>query len=103
MARAEPALARRRRLSSSWEVLAGWARPGLAAAAILTALVTAATQMDWPPTEAADPPVALDELLRHTEENDGVPAVLLTSSEPDADAVVAAAFTRNARSQRRGN
>ncbi len=95
LARAEALLSRRRRRTSHWEVLAGWARPGLVAAAILLALVTAAGQIGGSGGERPVAPVALDELLRQTAEHDSVPAMLLTSSEPDADAVVAAVFAGN--------
>lgn len=102
VARAEMALARRRRPASSWDVLARWARPGLVAAAVALVFLAVALRVGGVGDEAANGPVALDEVLRYTAEDESVPAVLLTSSEPDADAVVAAALARDYGGRQRG-
>lgn len=101
MARAEMALARRRRPSSSWDVLARWARPGLVAAAVALLFLAATLRLGG--GEAPSGPVALDEVLRYAGEDESVPAFLLTSSEPDIDAVVAAALARDSGGRQRGD
>ena len=95
MARAELALARRRRPASSWDVLARWARPGLVAAAVVLVFLAAALRLVVSGGEAPTGPIALDEVLRYTGEDESVPTVLLTNREPDLDAVVAAALARD--------
>ncbi len=95
LAAAAPLLQRRRRPASYWEVLAGWARPGLAAASIALLLLAAALQFTGNGEETAAP-VPLDEVLA-TSDAGRVPALLVAINEPDADAVVAAALTGNGR------
>jgi anti-sigma-K factor RskA len=89
------ALARRRRPASSWDVLARWARPGLVAAAVVLVFLAAALRLVVSGGEAPTGPIALDEVLRYTGEDESVPTVLLTNREPDLDAVVAAALARD--------
>ena len=90
LAAAEPALARRRAPSTSWEVLAAWARPGLVAASIAL-LVLAGTLQLAGPKQPSPAPVALEDVLASGESGQ-VPAMLLAINEPDADALVAAAL-----------
>lgn len=101
LARAELALARRRRAPSYWDVLAAWARPGLVAAAIVLLVLAAALPWAGPGDAPLTGPVALDDALRLTGDDEPVPAVLLTSSEPDRDAVAAAALSREVRAESR--
>lgn len=96
VARAELALARRRRAPSYWDVLAEWARPGLAAAAIALAILAAALRLGGSGAEATTGPMALDDVLRQTGEEESVPAFLLTSREPDVFAVASAVLSRDA-------
>lgn len=86
---ATPLLARRRRPTSSWEVLAGWARPGLVAASIVLAIALGAVQLSGPRPRALDP-VLLDDVLVGEAGDGAVLAVLVGNQEPDADAVMAA-------------
>jgi hypothetical protein len=87
---AEPVLARRRSPATSWEVLARWARPGLVAASVALLLLAGAWQLRHHPEPTAQQ-VALSDALA-VSENGPVPALLLASNEPDADAVVVAAL-----------
>ena len=73
--------ARRLYGASPWEVLAGWARPGLAAAAVLLVAVAAAMSL------AAGPHPTLEEALRPADGEARAGAVLLASSEPSREAV----------------
>jgi hypothetical protein len=91
LASAEPLLARRRRAGSSWEVLAAWARPGLVAASIVLAAFAAALNLRGGPATPVPEPVPLEDVLA-TGTNGSVPALLVAMSEPDVDAVVAAAL-----------
>jgi anti-sigma-K factor RskA len=96
LAGAEALLARRQRPASYWEVLAGWARPGLAAAAVALLLIAGAVQT-WRTQQPADPqPAVLEDVLVQTAEGNGVAALLLASSEPDVDAIVAAGLLEDA-------
>ncbi len=88
LAQVGPLLARRRR-PRTWDVLAGWARPGLAAVAL--ALLLAALQFG-PDRHRSTAPLGLDELLAAGSESTRVPAWLVGLNEPDADAVIAAAL-----------
>ncbi len=89
--RAAPLLGSRRP-ASSWEVLADWARPGLAAAAAVAAVLI------WLPMGRVGVPEAtrpgLDEVLEPGGEA-GIPEVLVSANEPNLDAVLAAALGRN--------
>ncbi len=96
-ASAEPLLARRREPLSSWDVLAGWARPGLvaASAALLVAAGALVTgRLGEPPASEA---VTLDEVLAYSESGDA-PALLVSFNEPDAEAFAAAALMEGPRS-----
>lgn len=97
LASAELPLARRRHVSSSWEVLAAWGRPGLVAASIVLAIL-AGTLQPWREWRDETQPVALSEVLRGAGASDAIPEMLVALAEPDADAVVAAALT-----ERNGN
>jgi hypothetical protein len=87
---AEPILARRRSPATSWDVLAKWARPGLVAAGVALLVLAGAWQLRSDPEPAAQQ-VALSDALA-VSESGPVPALLLASNEPDADAVVVAAL-----------
>lgn len=92
IAAADPLLARRRRVSSSMEILAVWARPGLIAAGIALAVLIGALRLGRGGDGAADQQLGLDQVLRGTGTSGSVPALLLAVSEPDADAVMEAAL-----------
>jgi hypothetical protein len=83
LAAAEPLLARRGRPSSSFDVLAAWARPGLVAASIVLAVVAAALKLGA--SGEAVEAVALDDVLA-SGSGGQVPALLVAGSEPDAEA-----------------
>jgi len=86
LAAAAPLLARRRP-ATSWEVLAGWARPGLVAASVALAISLGAVRLT--PSRQSEPmPVPLDEVL--VGDGGAVLAVLVGNQEPDADALLAA-------------
>ena len=87
---AEPIFARRSPPATSWEVLARWARPGLVAASVALLVLAGAWQLRHEPDPAAQQ-VALSDALAASESGP-VPALLLASNEPDADAVVVAAL-----------
>ncbi len=90
LAAAAPLLARRRP-ASSWDVLAGWARPGLVAASIALAVAVGALQLG--PSRGGEPaPVALDEVLVGEGGGAAALAMFIGTQEPDADAVMAAAL-----------
>jgi len=92
LASAALTLARRRRPASSWEVLAAWGRPGLVAASIVLAILAASLQ-PWRAWEQEVPePVVVEDGVRGVEVPEGVPAMLVAFSEPDFDAVAAAAL-----------
>lgn len=91
LAEAAPRLARRQR-PATWDVLAGWARPGLAAAAVALALVLGALELGGDRGRTAAAPAGLDQVLAAGTENGRVPALLVAINEPDADAVVEAAL-----------
>ncbi|UCC71728.1 MAG: hypothetical protein JSV86_15320 [Gemmatimonadota bacterium] len=92
LASAELPLARRRRTSSSWEVLAAWGRPGLVAASIALAVLAGALQ-PWQAWQGdLSQPVVLEDVLSGAAESDGLPAMLVALTEPDAEAVAAAAL-----------
>jgi hypothetical protein len=93
LAAAEPLLARRRRPASSWEVLAGWARPGLVAASIALAVVVGSLRLGGADDPALDP-VALDEVLAGSGTGE-VPTLLVALSEPDAEAVLTELLVRD--------
>lgn len=85
---ASPLLAKRRP-ASSWDILAGWARPGLVAASIALAIAVGAVQLTN--SRASRPaPVALDDVLVGEGGGAAVLAVLVGTQEPDVDAVLAA-------------
>lgn len=85
-------LARRRRPVSSFEVLAAWGRPGLVAASIALAIL-AGTLQPWRAwQQEPSQPVVLEEVIMGAGEADGVPAMLVAFTEPDLDAVAAAAL-----------
>ena len=90
---AEPLLVRRALGPTSFDVLARWARPGLAAAAIATALLAGALWRDRAPEPAAV--AQIDAVLLAAPESGPVPAILVASNEPNADAAVAAALQRS--------
>ncbi len=90
LAQVGPPLARRRR-PRTWDVLARWARPGLAAAAVAFALLLAALQFG-PDRHRSTAPLGLEERLAAGSESTRVPAWLVGLNEPDADAVIAAAL-----------
>ncbi|MGD2152253.1 MAG: hypothetical protein PVG79_03235 [Gemmatimonadales bacterium] len=92
LASAELSLARRRRLASSWEVLAAWGRPGLVAASIALAILAASLQPWRAWQQEVAQPVVLEDAIRGVEVPEGVPAMLVAFSEPDFDAVAAAAL-----------
>lgn len=86
LAAAAPLLARRRP-ATSWDVLAGWARPGLVAASVALAISLGAVRLT--PSRQSEPaPLPLDEVL--VGEGGAVMAVLVGTQEPDADALLAA-------------
>ena len=94
LAAAEPLLAQRRQPISFWDVLVGWARPGLVAASIaliIAAGALLAARVSQPPIE----PVGLDEVLALSESGE-VPALLVSMNEPDAEAFAAAALMEGA-------
>lgn len=92
LTRAEPLLAQMRG-APVWKVLAGWARPGLAAASIVLALLIGAL---WRGETRAPETVAglyrMDDMLLAAHEQGPVPAILVEIDEPDAEATVAAAL-----------
>ncbi|HSG81653.1 MAG TPA: hypothetical protein VLC48_05350 [Gemmatimonadota bacterium] len=90
LAAAEPLLARRRAPTTSLEILAAWARPGLIAASVALLVFAAALRFGQQTPE----PVRLDEVLASGEAGQ-VPAFLVAINEPDADAVVAATLLEN--------
>jgi hypothetical protein len=77
-------------VATSWEVLARWARPGLVAASVALLILAGAWRLRHDPGPAAQQ-VALSDALA-VSESGRVPALLLASREPDADAVVVAAL-----------
>lgn len=87
---AEPILARRRGTATSWEVLAGWARPGLVAATIALLVLAGGLELASQRRPSSEP-VALEEVLVPTTNGEGS-ALLLAAAEPDADALLAAAL-----------
>jgi hypothetical protein len=88
---AAPIFARRGRQATSWEVLAGWARPGLVAAGIALAVAIGAVQLGGS-REPSPEPVLLEDVLVGEGGGAAVLAVLVGNREPDADAVMAAAL-----------
>jgi hypothetical protein len=70
-----------------WEVLDGWARPGLAAALVLVALAGFLLGRTVRSTEAG---LALDEPVRAVAEGVGVAALFSAAAPPDVDMVVLA-------------
>ena len=70
-----------------WEVLDGWARPGLAAAMVLVALAGFLLGRSIGSPEAA---MALDEPVRAVAEGIGVAALFSAAVPPDVDMVVLA-------------
>lgn len=105
LAAAEPLLRGRRPRTSSIEVLAGWARPGLIAAAVTLAVASAASIYFSATRAAPAAPVALDDVLTGGPSGT-LPTVLVASTAPDANAVIEVAFlegevpqTRNGRDQ----
>ena len=85
---AKPLLARRRP-ASSWDILAGWARPGLVAASVALAVALGAVQLTN--DGASRPaPMALDDVLVGEGGGAAVLAVLVGTQEPDVEAVLAA-------------
>ncbi len=94
LAVAEPLLARRREPISSWDVLVGWARPGLVAASIAF-FIAAGALLTGRISQRPAEPVTLDEVLALSESGE-VPALLLSLNEPDAEAFAAAALMEGA-------
>lgn len=95
---AAPLLARRRRPTTPWDVLAAWARPSLVAASIVLAIAVGALQLRTP-RQLEPEPVLLDDVLVAESGAAAVLAVLVGNQEPDADAVMAAALiARNSES-----
>lgn len=94
LAGAEPLLSRRREPVSSWDVLAGWARPGLVAASIALFIAAGALLTSRVGQPLAEP-VTLDEVLALSESGE-VPALLVSLNEPDAEAFAAAALMEGA-------
>ncbi len=92
LASAELPLARRRQPTSSWDLLAAWGRPGLVAASIALAILAGSLQPWRAWQEEVSQPVVLEEVVRGAGESEGVPAMLVAYSEPDFDAVAAAAL-----------
>lgn len=94
---AEPLLLRRALGPTSFDVLARWARPGLAAAAIATALLAAALWRNRAPEPAPEPTAVaqIDAVLLAAPESGPVPAILVALNEPNADAAIAAALQRS--------
>jgi hypothetical protein len=92
LAAADPLLESRRRPSSSWDVLAAWARPGLIAASLAFLVLAGALRLAQRP---APSPVALDDVLASGDNGAAVPALLVAMNEPDADAVAAALLGQN--------
>ncbi|MGD8866644.1 MAG: hypothetical protein PVI01_03425 [Gemmatimonadales bacterium] len=88
LAAASPLLAKRRP-ASSWDILAGWARPGLVAASIALAIAVGAVQLTGS-RESRPTPVALDDVLMGEGGGAAVLAVLVGNQEPDVEAVLAA-------------
>ncbi len=98
LAAAEPLLARRWSPSNSWEVLAAWARPGLVAASVAFLLLAGAVQLRLA-TDQPAAPTPPEEMLAAAERGQ-LPTLLVAASEPDADAIVAAALLeRNGRAR----
>jgi hypothetical protein len=98
VAAAAPLLARRRRPARTWEVLAGWARPGLVAAGLALALLAGSLRLGGG-GEPATEPVRLDDVLAGDGVSGSVPAMLVATSEPDADAVVEMALLDRAHAE----
>jgi hypothetical protein len=69
-----------------WEVLDGWARPGLAAALVLVALAGFLLGR----TLRSEPALALDEPVRAVAEGIGAAALFSAAVPPDVDMVVLA-------------
>jgi hypothetical protein len=92
LASAELPLARRRQPTSSWDLLAAWGRPGLVAASIALAILAGSLQPWRAWQQEVSQPVVLEEVIRGAGGSEGVPAVLVAFSEPDFDAVAAAAL-----------
>lgn len=88
-AAAAPLLARRRRPATSWDVLAAWARPGLVAASVAALLILGGLQARRL-TQPRTPPTAAEVLAAG--ERGQLPTLLVARSEPDADALLAAAL-----------
>jgi len=91
LALAAPILERRRHQATSWEVLAGWARPGLVAASIVLAVAIGTFQLGGP-RQPSPEPVLLEDVLVGEGGGAAVLAVLVGNQAPDADAVMAAAL-----------
>ncbi len=89
-AAAQPLLARRRRPTTSWDVLATWARPGLVAASVAALLILGALQVRGPRQPGLSGP-ATEEVLAAAERGQ-LPTLLVARTAPDADALLAAAL-----------
>lgn len=92
LASAELPLARRRRPTTSWEILAAWGRPGLVAASVALAILAGSLQPWQAWQQEPSQPVVLEEVIGAAGEAEGVPALLVAYGEPDFDAVAAAAL-----------
>jgi hypothetical protein len=92
LATAELPLARRRQPTSSWEILAAWGRPGLVAASIALAILAGSLRPWQAWQQEPSQPAVLEEAIRGAGEPEGVPAMLVAYSEPDVEAVAAAAL-----------
>jgi hypothetical protein len=85
-------LARRRKPTSSWEVLAAWGRPGLVAASIALAILAGSLRPWRAWQQEVAQPVVLEDVILGAGDPEGVPAMLVAFNEPDFDAVAAAAL-----------
>jgi len=95
LAAAEPLLTQRREPVSSWDVLAGWARPGLVAASIALFIAAGALLTGRISEPAPAEPVTLDEVLALAEGGE-FSALLVSLNEPDAEAFAEAALMEGA-------
>jgi hypothetical protein len=94
LAAAEPLLSLRREPVGWWDVLAGWAKPGLVAASLAFIIAAGALLTSRVGQRVAEP-VTLDEVLALSESGE-MPALLVSLNEPDAEAFAAAALMEGA-------
>jgi len=91
LAAADPWLAQRREPVSSWDVLVGWARPGLVAASIALLVAAGALLASRTGEPAVAEPMTLDEVLA-IGQNGEFSDLMVSLNEPDAEAFAAAAL-----------